>query len=89
MASQETKWYRETIEALGMLAPKARIINKLNKVAAHSDDAQLREMARTLIKEISSATANTTSIAPQNMKNAVPSAKQVIAYCEPLAYPAE
>jgi len=81
------KWYRQTIEALGMYASKERIVNKLNEVAAQSDDQKLRDMANKLIGEILSANSNTKSVAPKDMKNGVPSAKNVINYCKPLAYP--
>lgn len=77
----KTKWHRETIEALGMIAPKKRIVNKLNAVAAHSDDPRLQKMAEVLIKEILSAISNTQGMAPVDMKNGVPSAKAAIEYC--------
>ncbi|WP_139326374.1 hypothetical protein [Azonexus hydrophilus] len=81
-------WYRETIEALGMMAPRARIVNKLNTVAAQSDDHELRKLAEQLISEIMAAESNTTSIAPKNMKNGVPSGRKALKYCQDRAYEA-
>ncbi len=81
-----TKWHRETIEALGMMAKKPRIVNKLNAVVAHSDDPELRKLAEKLIKEILAASSNTEAIAPGQMINGVPTAKKAIAYCNSLAH---
>lgn len=81
------KWYRQTIEALGMRASRDRIINKLNEVYAQSDDQNLRNIVNILIEEILSTNANMKAMAPKEMKNAVPSAIRAINYCKPLAYP--
>ena len=81
-----TKWHKETIEALGMLAPKKRIVNKLNAVVSHSDDKRLIEFAAVLINEILAANSNTEVMRPREMKNGVPTASKAIAYCKSLAY---
>ena len=81
-----TKWHLKTIEALGMLASKSRIVNKLNAVSAHSDDPQLRALAENLIDEIRSASTNTEAMPPKQMKNGVPTAEKAIKYCESKAY---
>ena len=79
-------WYRETIEALGMMATKRQIVNKLNAVAAHSDDPELRKLVEQLISEILSAGSNTTANAPKNMKIGVPTAQKALRYCQERAY---
>lgn len=71
-----------------MMAPKARIVNKLNAVAAQSDDHELRKLAEQLIDEIMAASSNTASIAPRNMKNAVPTGQIALKYCQDRAYEA-
>lgn len=81
-----TKWHREMIEALGMMAKKSRIVNKLNAVVAHSDDPELRKLAEKLIKEILDTSSNTETIAPKQMSNGVPTAKNALEYCKSLAY---
>lgn len=81
-----TKWHRETIEALGMMAKRPRIVNKLNAVVAHSDDPELRKLAEKLIGEILAASSNTEAMAPKEMKNGVPTAKKATEYCNLLAY---
>lgn len=82
----ETKWHRETVEALGMHAKKPRILNKLNAVATHSDDQRLRKLAESLISEILSTSTNTEVMAPKDMVNGVPSARKTLEYCKSLAY---
>lgn len=81
-----TKWHRETIEALGMMAKKPRIVNKLNSVVAHSDDPKLRILAEKLIGEILAASSNTEAMAPKKMVNGVPTANEALQYCNSLAY---
>ncbi|RTL03938.1 MAG: hypothetical protein EKK65_02700 [Lysobacterales bacterium] len=81
-----TKWHRETIEAIGMMAKKSRIVNKLNAVVAHSDDPELRMLAEKLINEILAANSNTEAIAPKQLKNSVPTAQKALEYCNSLAY---
>jgi hypothetical protein len=81
-----TKWHRETIEALGMMSKKPSIVNKLNAVVAHSDDPELRKLAEKLIKEILATSSNTESCAPKEMSNGVPTASKALEYCNSLAY---
>ncbi len=84
--SMNTKWHRETIEALGMMTKRSRIVNKLNGVVARSDDPELRKLAERLIGEILAAGTNTEGMAPKEMKIGVPTAKKALEYCNPLAY---
>lgn len=81
-----TKWHRETIEALGMHANKSSILNKLNAAYAHSDDMKLRSLVEPIIEEISSLQSNTKSIAPKDMIIGVPSAQKTLEYCHAMAY---
>lgn len=81
-----TKWHREMIEALGMMAKKSRIVNKLNAVVAHSDDPELRKLAEKLIGEIRATSSNTEASAPKEMRIGVPTAKKTLDYCNSLAY---
>lgn len=69
-----------------MQAPKAHIVNKLNAVAAHSDDSELRKFAENLIDEIRSSSTNTEAMPPKQMKNGVPTADKAIEYFKSKAY---
>jgi len=80
------KWHKEVLEALGMMAGKDRIVNKLNSAASKSDDPQLREIASSLISEVKAASSNTKVFPPRDLKNGVPSAKKAIMYCESIAF---
>lgn len=80
------KWHKEVMEALGMMASKARIVNKLNAAAVKSDDPKLRIYAEKLITEIQTANSNTESRRPKDMLNSVPKAKKVISYCESIVF---
>ena len=81
-----TKWHRETIEALGMMASLDRVVNKLNAVLAHSDDPKLRRMAETLIQELRRSTTSPKVAPAREQKIAVPTASVVLQYCRGIAY---
>lgn len=47
----EKNWYREALEALGMKGDPRPIHNKLNAVAAHTEDLVLRELTLDVIHQ--------------------------------------
>ncbi len=46
--------YQEVLEAIGMLANRSTIVNKLNKIFAHTKDIELRSMVGSILVDISS-----------------------------------
>lgn len=54
-----TNWYREALEAVGMLGRRKAIRNRLNAVATQSDDATLRTLATEVIRAFDYAGLNT------------------------------
>lgn len=47
----QKNWYREALEALGMKGDPVPIHNKLNAVAAHTEDEVLRELTLDVIHQ--------------------------------------
>jgi len=82
----DTRWHKEVLEALGMMATKGRIVNKLNAAYAKSDDPKLRDLASTLIKEVKAAGSNTKVFSPIDLRNGVPTAQAAKKYCESMAF---
>lgn len=74
-------YYRYAIETLGMRSAKNTVLNRFNKVAAQSTDSKLQEIARKVIKELSS-----TSSLPENTPTAemrsVPTSRLLMDYCK-------
>lgn len=79
-----TNWYREALEAVGMLGRRKAIRNRLNAVAAHSDDAALRTLATEVIREFDYAGLNTdhTSLLDSNSVNT----DKLVTHCQERAY---
>jgi hypothetical protein len=84
-----TKWHIEALEALGMKAGKATIINKLNSASIRTEDPKLRDLAKQLIDEVQAASSNTKAFAPKDLTHGVPTAKVAIAYLESVIYSGE
>lgn len=76
-----SKWHKEVLEALGMMATKDRIVNKLNAAYAKSDDPKLRDLAKVLISEVKATSSNTEAFPLIDLKNSVPTAQLVQKYC--------
>lgn len=81
-----TRWHKEILEALGMMARKDRIVNKLNAAFAKSDDPKLRDLASTLISEVKAASSNTKAFSPIDLRNGVPTAQAAAEYCRSIAF---
>lgn len=80
------RWHKEVLYALGMMASKSRIVNKLNAAYAKSDDPKLRDLASRLISEVKAASSNTKVFPPIDLKNGVPTASLAAKYCESVAF---
>ena len=81
-----TRWHKEVLEALAMMASKARVINKLNAANAKSDDPKLRDLTSTLISEVKAANSNTKVFSPLDLRNGVPTAQAAERYCKSVAF---
>lgn len=81
-----TKYHKEVLEALGMMATKDRIVNKLNSAYSKSDDPKLREFASTLINEVKAASSNTKAFSLKDLKNGVPTALASEKYCKSVVF---
>lgn len=82
-----SNWYKETLEALGMRGRRASILNKLNRVVAHSNDPKLREMVGEVVERVDGSSVNTDHTPIRKMKAVNASALQE--YCEARAYNAQ
>ena len=74
--------HQEVLEAMGMLASKSAICNKLNRVYVRTDDPEFRTLILRVISEIQTTSNNTRVQSPKNMKNGVPSSMKLVRYCE-------
>ncbi|WP_339073892.1 hypothetical protein [Teredinibacter turnerae] len=82
----DNKWHKEALEAVGTLAKKASILNKLNKAYVHSEDVKLRELIQLVQTELE-RTSNNPSVMPiAQMRNGVPTASKLLAYCESVVF---
>jgi len=82
----ETKWHRETIEALGMYGKKTSIINKLNKAYAHTEDKKLRDLIKNVQTELLYTSNSTDTLPVKDMRVGVPTARVLYKYCEDVAF---
>jgi hypothetical protein len=71
--------YKEVVEAIGMLANKSTISNKLNRVFAHTKDVQLQNMVGNLLAKLPEKGINTKVISLR-ASNAVKT-KEIESYC--------
>ncbi len=81
-----TIYHQEVLEALGMLASKQTICNKLSKAYAKTDDQLLRDMIPSLLSEIKSTSVNTRVMTPKDCKRGIPSATKAVSYCETVLF---
>lgn len=81
-----TRWHKEVLEALGMMAAKARIVNKLNAAYATSDDPELRDLTSALISEVKTANSNTKAFSLLDLRNGVSTAQAAEMYCKSVAF---
>jgi len=75
-----TDYHREAIEALGMRTTKNSVINKLNRIVAHSKDGTLQGLSAATIRELE-LTSTRPNVVPAIEMNSVPSARELMAYC--------
>jgi hypothetical protein len=76
-----TNYYRHAIEALGMRSKVQTVVNKLNMVAAHSEDAELQKLAEKVIHELTFTSTDPT-VTPVKEMNSVPTGKKLLSYCK-------
>lgn len=76
-----SNYYRLAIEALGMRSRKSTVINRLNHVAAHAEDAKLQELCSQVIRELEAATTDPTVVAVGNMQS-IKTPNELKSYCD-------
>ena len=74
--------YVTVLEAIGMLGSRSAIHNRLNRVHAATDDAELRPMLSTLIDQFSGTGTNTSHTSIEHMNACKVAAEKIRKYCE-------
>lgn len=77
-------WYREALEAVGMIGRKSTIRNRLNAVATKSDDETLRSHAADVIRQFDFSSLNTDHTSLLSSKSV--NTDKLVKYCQDRAY---
>lgn len=75
----DSESYRDVIEAIGMLASRSTVSNKLNKIFTHTKDIQLQAMVGNLLHDIPIKGINTKIVSIRDSSQI--RTKEIEAYC--------
>lgn len=77
-------YYRDALEALGKVGRRSAVRNAFNRIAAQSDDPEVRRLAAEVIEALEQRGTNTEASPVKNM--GIPAGKELHRYCSVRAY---